>query len=501
MADFKATDSMATGYTATDIGGRMELFVEDGLIERLGGKASLRLHSPVMKEIAFQTNNAWEGNMCGGYKTYFWDKASGIFRMYYQSWDLRISPPAEGEKKGKKTERPVKIGYAQSKDGVTWVRPELGLFEVDGSKKNNIVFVGFGADFKGVHGFAPYLDVNPNCKPDERFKALGACMTWPGAKLYALKSADGLNWELMRDEPVMTKDKYDSQNLAFWDATRGEYRAYVRDIQSNFRVIKTCVSKDFLNWTETEDLEFPGAPREQLYTNHVVPYYRAPHIFVGFPARYVERKWSEVIERLPELEHRKLRASLMERYGAAVTDTQFMASRDGKTFKRHDETFIRPGLRTAGSWTYGDCYQGWGLLETESDVTGAPKELSLFTIEGYWRGEGNFVRRQTIRVDGFVSVHAGRDGGELVTKPIVFAGERLVLNIATSAAGGCKVEIQTAEGEVIPGFSEADCLEVLGDSLELGISWAGGSVGQLAGRPVRLRFVVKDADLYSYRFV
>jgi hypothetical protein len=488
---------------ATEIGGRLELFVEDGLIERIGGGASLRVNSPVMREITIQTNKPWEGNMCGGYKTYFWDEARGVFRMYYQAWHLVITPK-EGGGKPTKTERPIKIGYLESKDGVTWERVMLGMYEVDGSRENNVTFMGFDDDHKGIHGFAPMIDRNPDCRPDERYKALGACMNWPGAKLYALKSADGLKWELMRREPVMTKEKFDSQNLAFWDAQRGEYRAYVRGIENNVRTIRTCVSKDFLNWTESEGLEYPGAPLEQLYTNQVMPYERAPHILIGFPIRYVERKWSAAVETLPELEHRRLRASFSERYGAAVTDVQFMASRDGKTFKRHGETFIRPGLRPQGMWAYGDCYQGWGLLETASDVKGAPSELSMFTVEGYWRGEGNYFRRHTIRMDGFVSVHAGREGGELVTKPVVFKGDRLVLNIATSAAGGCKVEVLDAEGAAIPGFTEGDCVEVLGDSLELGVSWAGprsGSVGKLAGRAVRLRFVVKDADLYSYRFV
>ncbi len=488
-----------TTHEATRIGTRLELFVEDGLIEKLGGGASLRVHNPVMREISFQTNKPWEGNMCGGYKTYF--KDGDVFRMYYQGWHLEIQQGEPGTKP-KKTERALKYCYAESRDGVTWERPALGLYEVDGSRENNIVFMGIGELKKGLHGFAPFLDSRPNCPADEKYKALGASDNFPNCKMYALKSADGFKWELMQEEAVITKGKFDSQNLAFWDESRGEYRAYVRDIAQNWRVITTCVSKDFLNWTEPQPLAYTGTGelREQLYTNQVLPYYRAPHLFVGFPARYVERKWNTAVERLPEAEHRKHRASLMERYGAAVTDTQFMASRDGNTFKRHDETFIKPGLRTQGSWTYGDCYQGWGLLETKSDVPGAPDELSIYTIEGYWRGAGNFIRRHTVRVDGFVSLHAGRGGGELVTKPIVFSGERLVVNIATSAAGGCAVEVQTPDGVPIEGFKESDCVEVLGDSLALEVTWAGGSVSKLAGQPVRLRFVVKDADLYSYRF-
>jgi hypothetical protein len=478
-----------------EIGGRLELFVDDALVEALGGKASLRLHAPAMKEIALVTDCPWEGNMCGVYKTYFRD--GDIFRMYYQAWNGII---VETGGKMLLKSAPVRICYAESEDGICWRRPSLGLIEFNGSADNNIVFMGNGKDDRGVHGFAPYKDANPGCSPEARYKALGAnASEWP-LKLYALQSPDGIRWTMLQQEPVMTGGGYDSQNLAFWDAARGEYRAYFRDFTGDFfRGIRTCTSPDFLHWTQGEWLEYPGAPAEQLYTNQVLPYYRAPHIFLGFPARYIERPWSPSIEALPELEHRRLRARVSERYGAAVSDGLFMASRDGRAFKRWDEAFIRPGLRPVGSWAYGDCYQGWGLLETKSDVAGAPNELTMFATEGYWRGTANAFRRYTLRLDGFVSLHAPLGGGELTTKPFTFAGNRLRLNISTSAGGGARVELQAPHGRPLDGFGLDDCTEIIGDDLAFPVRWRGDA-GAMAGRPVRLRFVLRDADLYSYRF-
>lgn len=480
-------------HEATAIGTRLELFVDDGLIESLAGRASLRLHSPTMREIALVTDRPWEGNMCGGYKTCFRD--GDRFRMYYQAWHGVIE---EVDGKTVLKDAPIRIGYLESTDGIRWHRPDLGLIEFNGSKQNNIVFTGIGADVKGVHGFAPMKDANPAVAPDARYKAMGATNDWP-SKLYALKSPDGLRWSLISEEPVITEGAFDSQNVAFWDTTRGEYRAYIRDFDKNCRGIKTCTSPDFVNWTQPQWLEYPGAPSEQLYTNMVIPYPRAPHIFVGFPARYVERPWSPMIEALPELEHRKLRAKASERYGAAVSDGQFMASRDGLRFKRWEDTFIRPGLRPKGSWAYGDCYQGWGLLETKPDIADAPHELSMFAIESYWRGSANAIRRYTIRTDGFVSLHAPRDGGELVTKPITFTGNRLLLNISTSAGAPARVELQSPDGRAIEGFTLDDCTEILGDDLAFPVRWKG-DLASLAGTPVRVRFVLRDADLYSYRF-
>ena len=111
------------------------------------------------------------------------------------------------------------------------------------------------------------------------------------------------------------------------------------------------------------------------------------------------------------------------------------------------------------------------------------------------------LRRYSLRLDGFASIRAPYSGGELITKPLTFSGKRLVLNFSTSAAGDIRVEIQDVEGKPIPGFSLQQANEVIGDEIERAVSWKDGEdVGSLAGKPIRLRFVMKDADLYALRF-
>jgi hypothetical protein len=465
--------------------------VDDCLVERFGGAAALRLHRPTPKEIVLVTDRPWEGNMCG-YVTVF--KDDDRYRMYYKAW--------HGEFQGGGfVERPIRIALAESPDGIHWERPELGLYEFEGSRNNNIVWWESEQEHRGAHGFAPFRDENSTCPPESLYKAVGAGEFGTRPGLYAMCSPDGIHWSLMQEEPVITEGAFDSQNLAFWDSVRGEYRAYVRDFREGRRDIRTATSDDFIHWTSPEWLDYPGAPPEQLYTNQVIPYHRAPHIFAGFPTRYVERKWSEAIEHLPELEHRRLRSSVSERYGAAVTDALFMTSRDGLTFNRWGEAFIRPGLRPTGNWTYGDNYQCWGILETESDVAGAPREMSFYATEGYWRGKSTAFRRYTLRLDGFVSVQAPLSGGESVTKPLLFSGSELVINFAASAAGSVRVEVQGPDARPVEGFALADCIELLGDDLERKVRWrTGADLGPLAGTPVRLRFVLADADLYAFRF-
>ena len=476
-----------------DIGDRLEPFVDDWLIEELR-VAALVLHRPVPREPALVTDRPWEGNMCH-YITVLRD--GGICRMYYSTWHGRFDQATDGTVKLRKW--PLRVACAESLDGIHWRRPQLGLIEVDGSSRNNVVWIGVGEESRGTEGFSPFIDRNPKCPSDERYKAVGSGAG--GGHLWAMVSPDGYRWRMLQDTPIMSGLPFDSQNLAFYDSFRGEYRAYLRDNSHGIRGIKTATSQDFHHWSEPKWLVYSDEAVQQLYTNQIQPYPRAPHIFVGFPTRYTERKWCAAIEAMTEPEHRRLRAGASERFGTAVTDGLFMSSRDGETFRRWNEAFLRPGPRAEGSWAYGDMYQAWGLLETESDLAGAPQELSLFATEGYWHGTSTLFRRYTLRVDGFVSVNAPFRGGEMVTKPLTFSGSRLTLNMATSGAGSIRVEIQNADGKPLDGFSLTDCNEVIGDELARMVSWTGGEdLSQFVGRPVRLRFALTDADLYAVRF-
>jgi len=290
-----------------DIGSRRELFVDRHLIERMD-KARLKLYRPAPREVSLVRNRPWEGNV-SGYTTVFQD--GDLYRMYYRGTDTIYT-------QGKVTSphREV-VCYAESKDGITWTRPELGLVEFNGSKKNNIIWDGVGS-----HCFTPFKDSNPDCEADAKYKAISRGRPQGKKGLYVFKSSDGIRWKLIRDEPVIVTGAFDSQNLAFWDSLRGEYRAYVRDFRDG-RDIRTCTSKDFVNWIEPKFLKYSPARTSQLYTNGVIPYYRAPHIFVGFPTRYVDYAWADSTKQLPQREYRELVASSSRRSGTALTQVPF----------------------------------------------------------------------------------------------------------------------------------------------------------------------------------
>jgi len=461
---------------AIDVGNRRELFVDDFVIGSMSGAAQ-RLHHPTSRDVAITLDASWEGNSCG-YVTIFED--GDIYRMYYRG--------SQVDEDTGKTPHPEFACYAESRDGIRWTKPELGIVAFQGSKQNNIIWDG-----AGTHNFAPFRDTNPNCPPDARYKAFGR--TKGKAALHAFRSPDGIHWVLMRDAPVITDGKFDSQNVGFWDAQRGEYRAYYRDFRDGVRDIKTATSRDFLTWTPGEWLAYLGAPDEQLYTNQVIPYYRAPHLFLGFPTRYVHDRGV-----LTDF-NRKLAEKQTQRTGTSYTDGLLMSSRDGRTFHRFGDAFIRPGMPLEDRWVYGNIYQNWGIVETASDVEGAPNELSFYVGEGARRDGARKLRRYTLRIDGFVSMHAPASGGGFVTKPLRFSGSRLALNFSTSAAGAVGVEVQDAEGHPVEGFGLEACADLYGDFVERTVGWKTEDIGALAGTAIRLRFVLRDADLFSFQIV
>jgi hypothetical protein len=478
------------------VGSRLEMFVDEALIDSMTGQVRLQMHRPERREVVLRTDAPWEGN-ASAFQSVF--KDGDLYRMYYRGLHYRHS----GESAQAMEDHPWLLCYAESDDGVDWRKPELGLFEFNGSKANNIILTpefleGIGGD--PAHT-ATFKDSNPDCPADQRYKIVIVGHKPRG--LYVLASGDGIRFTPMSDKPSVTKGAFDSQNLMFWDPVRCEYREYHRSFADGVRGIMTASSKDVLHFPEPVWLEFPGAAKEHLYTNQVQPYYRAPHILMGFPMRYSDRGWSESTLNLPELGERLVRAESSRRYGTAVTDALFMTSRDGRVFKRWPEAFIRPGPARKDTWTYGDNFVFWGMVETASQLPCAPNDISLYASEGYWRGTHTSVRRYTIRIDGFVSAHATAAGGEIVTKPLVFEGGNLTLNLATSGAGSVQVEIQDADGRQIKGYTLRDCPEIYGDDIRYTVRWkeTGGDVRPLAGRPVRLRFVLRDADLYAFQFV
>ena len=434
-------DAAQPSDQAIDIGSRRELFIDNELIESLTVQARQRMHQPIPQQIVLVHDQPWEGTGCG-YHSVFRD--GNLYRMYYKAWHLEVS-----QGKLDTVRHPLFCCYAESNDGLNWNKPNLGLHEFKDSKQNNIVMVSGKVGSLNVDAGHPavFQDDNPDAASDARYKAIVRSSDPNG--LIPMKSPDGLRWSPLTDQPILCGlGAFDSQNLAFWDPMIGKYRADWRIFTegtttekdwkpAGIRAIRTATSNDLIEWDRHVDLTYQDSPYEQLYTNQIKPYHRAPHLLLGFPARYTDRGWSDSMKALPEREHRDLRASSVGRYGTAITDALLMVSRDGVKFKRWNEAFLLPGIERPGTWNYGHQYVAWHIVETASALVGAANELSLYASESYWTGKA------------------------------------------------------------IPNFTLDDFPVIFGDTTDRIVRWdSGADVSQLAGRPVRLHFELQDADLY-----
>ena len=181
-------------------------------------------------------------------------------------------------------------------------------------------------------------------------------------------------------------------------------------------------------------------------------------------------------------------------YFKDCSDAILMTTRGGDQYERtFMDGFLIPGIGPE-NWVSRTNYPALNVIPT------GPDEMSFFVNQDYGQPTSH-LRRYSLRLDGFTAVKAPYEGGELLTKPFTFAGKELALNFATSAAGGILVEIQDEGGTPLPGFTAADAVETIGNEIERPVRWKSGSdVAALAGRPVRLRFVMRDARLYAFRF-
>lgn len=475
-----------------NIGTNRELMWDMELAESFES-IELKMHKPIRKNIALCCDAAWEGSSCGYISVIEFE---GKIRIYYRGSGHSDQLPS------------TCICVAESENGKEFTKPKINRIEFGGSKENNIVFLGDG----NTDNFAVYLDENPACPADAKFKALSQHSTPENhfAGLAYYKSADGLSFEFVRVLPI--KGAFDSYNLTFWDKELGKYRLYFRDFHRKdgsdvpqgkhdeecIRDIRLTFSEDFESWSNPERITFTdGNENIQYYTSGINKYQRG-NIFFGMPTRYIDRVAEKVnYKYLPTLGG--IREELMRveevRSGTAITDCALIVSRDGKSFIRSEEAYLTPGIENGENWIYGDCYVSNKLYETTSDFPGEPNELSFLTGTGY-RSRAVTFERFTLRLDGLYSWNAKSRGGSVLTKPICFEGTKMSVNFATSGQGSLRILLCDESGSELEGY---DSSALFGNSVSRPVEFEK-PLSALYKKTVRLKFEMKDCDLYSFVF-
>lgn len=364
--------------------------------------------------------------------------------------------------------------------------------------------------------------VDPTAPSEQRYKRLalkGQMKEKDTAGLYISYSADRKTWTEVPERVFPYWP--DGENSMMFDPRIGRYVAYFRqwirrsegtyhdapisplrtvgrlEVENSLEPWPCPPTKKPFHLWGPKNLPTPGPefqtvlacddedpPECDFYDHGVMRYPWADEVYLAFPVLY-----------------RHSPDPPGKRRNDGLCDVQLAVSRDGVHWLRYRVPYI--GLGTEGSPDAGVIYCSRTIVRNGDDIyqyySAAPKSHGTgFGSEGNPRFAGMVVQR----LDGFVSADAPYEGGEMTTPPIVFGGQRLELNLDCSAAGDARVEILNADGDPIEGFTLAQADLLQGNALRRIVTWRGSDdVSRLAGRPVRLRFVMRSAKLYAFQFV
>ena len=396
------------------------------------------------------------------YGTVLRDRESGLLCLWYN--------------------RNQQVLYATSTDGLAWQRPKLGLYELAGTKENNVVF---------PHFHSPSVVYNPReTDPARRYNMLG-CSRVSGGGYYAAHSADGIHWELYPKNPVLPST--DTCTLAF-DPRAGEYLAFHKRTHlhrgKSRRLVYLATSRDMQSWSkpalvmapdEIDDAQVraEGGRYAQFYNMSV---FYCGGQFLGLVTHF---RYSGAP---PE------RGRLQSGADGPI-DVQLVHSRDGRTWRRCDD---RSPVIPNGPHPYdAGCILG---VSNGPVVMGQEWWLYYTAIT---TTHGGYVPKKKItialakwRLDGLVSLDAGQSEGVVDTVPLQCQGDRLVVN-ADASAGTMTVAVLDAQGNVLPGYAATECVPLRADAVRHPVRWKSHDRIKHTG-PIRLQFHMTDTSLFSY---
>ena len=473
---------MADGTSTTPpraLGSEKRLFLDDALVA--GSRNVAWTMNPPRKtgERCIVAEHPWESFYAGGWNTVLED--DGVYKLWYEA----CSPLGDGYLRG--------LCYATSRDGVHWEKPPLGLIQFNSHTATNLVATG------GEMG-SVFLD--PRAPEAERFKYV----EHRSGELYLHASSDGLRWHPYLDRAILKLPGHlDTQNQIFWDSRLRKYVSYVRinyrepNSRHRYYYERECQWRSYpmrkVGRTESDDLGRWPPPevvlgyddadpeRTDHYNMSVVQYPWAADAYLMFPSSFYH--YYEEVKGKDD----------------GPIDIQCATSRDGITWDRRDRRpYVRLGLE--GSFDGGSIYMSVGMVRKEAEIwmyyTAYDFTHAGFEPETGYKG---VVSRLVQRLDGFFSVDAGFEHGELTTVPLTFTGRRLELNLDTGALGSACVALQDEDGRTVDGFSLEACDPIRTNSIARTVTWRGSpELGGVAGRPVRLTFALFSAKLFAFQF-
>ena len=464
--------------------GQRQLFLDDYGVARIENLKKT-LHQPVKKGAVVEPDLKYDPQV-GSLQIRMapiWDPDREVWKLY------ELSTPNDLHAKGIYV-----AAYFESKDGLHWTRPNLGMVVRNGSRDNNYMFIPTTMGW-GRPDYAVYDATDPD--PARRYKAVLA-------NLGVAVSPDGINWNMVRDVPGI--ESGDESNFSF-DEKNHLFLFTVKTGGPYGRSVGLATSKDFEHWTNHGLIFHADARDQELAIEHIKARLADPRLLpaaLNDPDVYGVDVYNMGLFRyeglyigMPAMFHSTGRVATGNTVGFHLV--QLGASRDLKTFTRVGDrkTFIGPS--PVGSGAY-DLTQILG----PSDAILRGDELWFYYTGLKYRG--NFPNYDTdpntgaiclavLRRDGFISLDAGAREGTVLTQPFAFPKGDLHLNV-DAVKGYAVVQVCDEKGSAIAGFEASK--PISGNHLDTVVSWPKGRLEKLAGKNVCLRIKLRQAQLYSY---
>ncbi|MCC6681100.1 MAG: hypothetical protein IT445_09385 [Phycisphaeraceae bacterium] len=459
-----------------------QLFIDDWVIDSV--HSIKRTLHPMQKHPAnpvIVPDKPWEGAAVLGGGGTLRDENTGQFRIWYKAHHPVYGPPPKYETRIRRSF----TCYAVSDNGLEWTKPKLGIVKYQGNKANNIVLAACESNVAVQEMFEPpptarviramsYVHYVPSeADPQRRYVSL---VRMRGFTTFT--SSDGIHWT---DRGKVFDQAYDATSIQY-DPVRHMYYGSAKIWAHGRRARGYSESPDGINWSDTLyqlDIDQRDHPADQMYQLNSW-YYETLHL--GLLKMYHH-----------EPEHR--------------LDLQLVSARDPRHWdRRYREPVLACGDRASNEWDWANqslvssspvrvgnelwfYYSGRTRDHIQRDHLG-----QLMPPIGQPWGAIGIAR---LRLDGFVSADAGSSGGMMETKELSLTRPTLCLN-ADAARGEVRVELIDLHGRPIPGYTARDAVPLTRDSVSQKIHFRTRRHLPEPGTPVKIRFYLKNASLYSF---
>ena len=445
----------------------------------------------------FEEDKPWEMRFDNLYANVIYDEQENIYKCWYSPFIIDVSAKGMTIQQRKQVEyeppnREMAICYATSKDGITWVKPELGLVEYEGSKATNILWRASGTPSKdkkewsekdkeewsekdkkewsekdeeglwgGPHGSGIFKDLREP-DPNRRYKAFIKY-----GILSVAFSADGLHWDKAITCPE-ADSAGDTHNNAFWAPTLGKYVGITREWGKPFgRQVARTTSEDFVNWEKCEIVLEGMDPRYQTYA---MPVFYHGGIYLGLVAIHDQED--------------------------DIVWTELTWSPDTIKWNR-----VLPGTPLIGNDGKEGDYD-WGCVYAAACPVFLEDEIRLYYggSDGHhniWRN--GFFCLATLRPDGFAGYKQidSNKPAKIKTIPISHGEGTLRLCADVGKKGYVKVRVFDKGNKLL---AESEPLK--GNLIDKKITWQDGfSFDRLKNKPAQIQFEFQDATIYSFCFI